>query len=216
MPQIERDQVDVTERRILENARKLERLEKEFLKFTYETKKPKNQKELLTFFEEAVRTATESFTAKNEIIEDFKDLSELRIQDRQARRTLDSLRRGDKFYSFAFYENIGETVNATAACQTDEIATSIHDILSDKFDNLFSDFHSWFGVTEYYGSAGLLLLLQHNVEHSLHYFIHTQPRRIVPHRIRRGPQRRDAPLAVVRSRFMICARISSCSGCRSG
>lgn len=140
----------VTEQRILENVRKLEKLEKEFLKFTYETIKPQNSDELSVFLGEAMRTAAEAFNARNEILEDFKDVTELRIQDRQALRLLDFIRRGDKLYSITFYENIGEMFNAKTDNRANEIATSIHDILSDKFDDLFSDFHSWFDLTGYY------------------------------------------------------------------
>jgi hypothetical protein len=144
------DQMTATEQRVLKNVRKFERLEKEFLKFTYETSKPQSPEELSAFLGEMMKTAVEAFTAKNEILEDFKDVTELRIQDRQALRLLDSIRRDDKFYSIAFYENVGKMLNTKAKNRTDEIAMSIRDILSDKFDDLFSDFHSWFDVTGYY------------------------------------------------------------------
>lgn len=140
----------ISEQRILDNVRKLDRLEKEFLKFNYEITKPRNPEELTAFLRELIRTATEAFNAKNNILDDFKDLNELSIQDRQALQMLDSIRRGDKFYSIAFYENIGEMVNADAESRANEIATSVQDILYDKFDDLFSDFHSWFDVTSYY------------------------------------------------------------------
>lgn len=139
-----------TEQRILDNVRKLDGLEKEFLKFNYETAKPRNSEESITFLRELIRTATEAFTTRNNILEDFKDVTELNIQDRQALRLLDSIRRGDKLYSIAFYENVGEMVNAGAENKDNKMATSFEDILYDKFDDLFSDFHSWFGITSYY------------------------------------------------------------------
>ncbi len=162
-----------TERRVLENVRKLEKLEKEFLKFTYETSKPQTAEELTAFLGEAMRTAAEAFTAKNEILEDFKDITELRIQDRQALRLLDGIRKGDKFYSIAFHENVGEMLNAKTESRSDQIATSLHDILFDKFDDLFSDFHSWFDVLGYYSSKiviGPIISSSKVPSHLLSYF----------------------------------------------
>jgi len=141
-----------TERRILENVRKLDRLEKEFRKFTYETKKPQTSEELSAFFDEAMRTATDAFNTKSEILGNFKEVAELTTQDRQALRLLDSLRRGDKLYSIAFYENVVERLNEKAESRADKIATSLYDILHTKFDDLFLHFHSWFDVLGYYSS----------------------------------------------------------------
>jgi hypothetical protein len=136
--------------RVLENARKLENLEKDFLKFTYETSKPKTKEALSGFFEEAIRLAAAAFAARNEILEDFKDVTELTIIDKRVLRTLDAIRHDDKFYSIAFHENIAEMLNANAENDADRISLSIHDVLHDKFDDLFSEFHSWFDIIGYY------------------------------------------------------------------
>jgi len=138
------------EGRVLGNARKLEKLEKEFLKFTYETSKPKSSEELTAFLGESIRIASEAFAARNEILDDFKDVTELRIIDKQVLKVLDNVRRCDKFYSIAFHENIGEMLNAKTENETDKISITIEDVLHDKFHDLFSEFHSWFDLIGYY------------------------------------------------------------------
>ena len=139
-----------TEKQILDNVRKLELLEREFKKFNYETATPRNSDESISFLREIIRIAGEAFTTRNKILEDFKDVTELNIQDKQALGLLDSVRRNDKLYSIAFYENVGGIINADAENQENKMPTSIEDILNDKFEDLFSDFHSWFDVTSYY------------------------------------------------------------------
>ena len=139
-----------TEQRIIDNVHKLEALEKEFKKFNYETATPRNSDESVSFLREIIRIATEAFTTRNKILEDFKDVTELNIQDKQVLGLLDAIRRNDKLYSIAFYENIGGIINADAENQDSKMPTSFEDALYDKFDDLFSDFHSWFDVTSYY------------------------------------------------------------------
>ena len=144
------DSVTKTEKQILDNVRKLELLEREFKKFNYETATPRNSDESISFLREIIRIAGEAFTTRNKILEDFKDVTELNIQDKQALGLLDSVRRNDKLYSIAFYENVGGIINADAENQENKMPTSIEDILNDKFEDIFSDFHSWFDVTSYY------------------------------------------------------------------
>lgn len=136
------------EKRVLQNVRRFEQLEKDFLKFTYETSKPSNGDEIGTFLGEALRIATEAFTVKNEILDDFHDVTELRIHDRHALRLLDSIRHGDKFYSVAFYETMAEMINA--GNDNVFVPTSLHDVLELKLHELFSDFDSWFDLIGYY------------------------------------------------------------------
>jgi len=144
------DSVTKTEKQILDNVRKLELLEREFKKFNYETATPRNSDESISFLREIIRIAGEAFTTRNKILEDFKDVTELNIQDKQEQELLDSVRRNDKLYSIAFYENVGGIINADAENQENKMPTSIEDILNDKFEDIFSDFHSWFDVTSYY------------------------------------------------------------------
>jgi len=140
------------ERRILDNVRKLDKLEREFRRFTYETSKPQTPAELSAFLDEAMRTAADAFNTRSEILEHFKEVAELQIQDRQALRLLDSLRRGDKLYSVAFHENVVEMLNEKTESRADKVATSLYDVLYAKFDDLFSHFHSCFDVLGYYSS----------------------------------------------------------------
>jgi hypothetical protein len=135
---------------VLQKVRRLEELEKEFLKYTYETSKPVTNDEAITFISNAFHIAYEAFTAKNEIFDEIRDISELRIYDRNALMLLDKLRKGDSFSSISFYESTAKSINVDKSNGVEEIPTSIEDFLMEKFDDLFSDFHSWFDLIGYY------------------------------------------------------------------
>jgi len=162
-----------TERRVLENVHKLKKLEKEFLKFMHETSTPQTDEELKAFFVEAMRRAEEAFTTKNDILEDFKDVTELRVQDSQALQLLDSIRKGDKFYSIDFHEKVVDMLNARTEKSSDQTTTSLHDILFDKRHDLDLNFYSRFDVLGYYYSKiviGPIISSSKVPPHILSYF----------------------------------------------
>jgi hypothetical protein len=136
------------ERRILEMVAKLKKLEKEFLKFTYEVKKPHTEDESLNFLGEAYRIGAEAFKTRNIILEGFMEASEIITQDSDALRLLDSIRRGDKIYSISFYENVCETLGVKPEDSKNKKEEYIRDLVYEKFDIV--DFHGEFDVTSYY------------------------------------------------------------------
>ena len=138
------------EEAILENARKLDKLEKDFLAFTYEAKRPSGEDDVTGFLAEALRIATEAFQVRNQIVADFHEVKELRIYDKNAIRILDQIRQDDRFYSISFYEALIAKINVNIDNYFDKYEVSVSDFLESKSDDLFSDFHSWFSVTGYY------------------------------------------------------------------
>jgi len=142
--------MSTNEQLILENARKLYQLESEFLKFTYEARKPLTEEESLAFIQEAARIAEEAFQAREKIFENFLELKELRIQDKHVLDKLDQIRKGDKLHSISYYESVAKWVNAINKKASEKIDASPYSFLDWKFDDLFEDFNSWFSVFGYY------------------------------------------------------------------
>ena len=157
-------EISPREKLVLQKVRRFEELEKEFLKFTYETCKPRTKDVAIEFILKAVDIACKACTTRNEIFDEIRDFSELRIYDRNVLILLDRLRKGDPFYSISFYENITKSINLDKANGAEyisinidkkakgaeELWKSIEDFLTEKFDDFFDDFHTWFSIIGYY------------------------------------------------------------------
>ena len=104
--------------------------------------KPVTTDESEAFILKAIQLAYDAFTVKSEILYEISELSEIRIYDEYVLKLLDRIRKGESFYSISFYEKVFD--------ENEEVPTSMHDFLMQKFDNLFEDFHSWFDLVGYY------------------------------------------------------------------
>ena len=158
---------------ILQKARRLDQLEKNFLKFTYETSTPNTPEDFKEFLLHAFKIAYEAFTLKNEIFKEVHDLPELKIHDNNVLKLLDRIRNGDLFYSISFYESQAQKINANANGETEEIPESIEDCFMLDFDSLFEDFHSWFYLIGYYcdkARIGPIISSSKVPDHILVYF----------------------------------------------
>jgi len=131
-------------------VREFIQLEKYFLKFTYESKKPKNEHDLDLFFNGAIKIASKAFDLRNEIMEDFHDVTDLQIYDQKIKEILNKLKRNDKFHSIAFYQYIAQLINKTTENYSEKWLVDIRDYLSAKHDDLWEDFFSWFNLNSYY------------------------------------------------------------------
>jgi hypothetical protein len=163
-----------SEIKILENARKLEKLEKEYLKYSYECRKPENPTEVKVYLSKTLEIATDAFTTKNEIQIEFSKITDLAIIDPNVLRTIDKIKNGEKFYSIAFYEKIAEMLNKDTENWNEEIDISLHDyLLSEKSEELSEEFHSWFDIFHYYNSkmqVGAIISSSNIPERVLPYF----------------------------------------------
>ena len=97
------------EQSILEKARKLKELEREFIQHNYESKEPQGKTEQDEFLKKALEISVEAHKAKNEIQVEFLDISILQIIDPEVKEILDRIRRGDTFSSIRFYERFNMT-----------------------------------------------------------------------------------------------------------
>lgn len=143
--------MDEIEKTILTTARRLEILEKEYLKYSYESKKPENEEELENFLMKSIQLAQEAYTIKNEIKLELSKITDLAVHDPQVIRTIDKIKNNKKFYSISFYENIAEMLNKNIENLNEQFGISTREFLmSEKYDELFGDFHTWFDVCSYY------------------------------------------------------------------
>lgn len=138
------------EENILNNVRALNKIEKSFIRFTYEAKKPTNEKEFEEFISEAIDQSFEAFNIRNQIVDNLSAVSELRIIDNDIMRTIDKIKQDDKFYSIAFYETIAELLNKDIHDMDEQYAIDIGDYLYKRFNKLFDNFHIWFDIHDYY------------------------------------------------------------------
>jgi len=138
---------------ILNKVRELDSLEREYLKYSYECKRPENSKELETFLSKTLSLAQKAFILKNEIKMEFTKITDLAVYDPNALKVIDKIKNDEKFYSISFYENIAEMANKNIDNWNDKLDLSERDyLLSEKYDELFDEFHTWFDVCGYYNA----------------------------------------------------------------
>lgn len=137
---------------VAEAARKFEALERDFLKYTYESKKPLTDQDLREFIKQALRISEEAYQTKQKILESFGQMSEIRVADPSVQAILEKVRRDEPFYSIAFYESMVEVLRENAATeeQLPDASDIIADLIDRKWDSLFEDFHSWFSINNYF------------------------------------------------------------------
>lgn len=135
---------------ILKKVRELNSLERDFIRFTYESKKPEDDSQLEAWFREAVAISAKAFDVKNEILTEFHDTTVLSIHDNEVLKTLDIIRRNKKMYSIAFYENFAAFVNEKFENWQDKLDLTLTDYLGSSKGNLFDEFHSFFDIYGYY------------------------------------------------------------------
>ncbi|MBW2306472.1 MAG: DUF4145 domain-containing protein [Deltaproteobacteria bacterium] len=141
------------EQSILEKARRLKKLERDFREHTYESKKPQSGAELEEFFNKAVTISEEAFRLRNEIQLEYHDTAVLQIIDPEVKALLNKIKEDDIFYSIDFYKRFIDFLNKDIESPLDRYSASLEDYMLDlRFDELFSEFHSWFDIVGYYSA----------------------------------------------------------------
>ncbi len=158
---------------VLARVRRLDQLERSFLKFTYEAKLPGNKQDFGEYLQKGLEISAEAFEIKNEILSDFHKITSLTIHDPNALRILDKVKRNEKLYSVSFYEGLAELVNKKAKSWNDRWEITIEDFLVSGDEDLFDEFHSWFHVYGYYAAKckiGPIISSFHIPENMIDYF----------------------------------------------
>jgi len=130
------------EKDILEKARKLDRLEREYLKLMYEKGTPEDKQEILDYFDSLFNLGWEAFEIKNEILSEYPHITNIQIHDTVVKKVLDRIRANDTFLSISFYTNISDEINKKRKKEDPKYSTTIFDFFSDQTDELFEEFHS--------------------------------------------------------------------------
>jgi len=137
----------------ISKVRKLKELEKSFIKFTYEAKTPETIEDMEEFINKAYSVASEAFYLRNNIASDFnfREKANLQINDPVVSETLGKIKNKERFVSINFYESLVEDANLKIENVWDKHDVNIRDyMLSKMYDELSEDFHSWFGIIDYY------------------------------------------------------------------
>lgn len=135
----------------LEKAREFKKAEQEFIKFNYEAKTPRNKEESEQFMHKAIELAFDAVEKRNQILGEMHDVSDIQVNDPEVMLTIEKLRKGERFESLIFAQNLAYLLNKNIDNYYEQIKTELkHYFYEDKYDELWEDFNSWFYIPEYY------------------------------------------------------------------
>jgi hypothetical protein len=135
----------------LEKVREFKKTEQEFIKFNYETKTPGNKKESEEFMHKAIELAFDAVEKRNKILGEMHDVSDIQVNDPEVMLTIEKLRKGERFESLIFAQNLADLLNKNIDNYYEQIKTELkHYFYEDKYDELWEDFNSWFDIPDYY------------------------------------------------------------------
>ena len=137
--------------KIIEAARKIDSLEKDYLKLRYETKAPKTKDGFQEYTKRLWLIGSEAFDIRNEIIAEYPNITNLQINDPSVKNTLEKIRSNDTFYSIWFYQKWSEVLEEETGERFD-FAINFKQYLEAKFDDWYDEFHQRFHLTSYYQS----------------------------------------------------------------
>jgi len=134
---------------IVTDIRKLRDLEAEYLKYTYETKRPDNDEESKNYLLTIIRKSSEAYRLRYKIVLNSQKIDVLQVRDDNVRQIFNEIRKEkDTFHSVSSYISILELLNKDVG-EHDQIPTNLCDqLLAD--DNVLSDFHGWFDYIKYF------------------------------------------------------------------
>lgn len=135
----------------LEKVREFKKVEKEFIRYTYESRKPKNNIESNKFLKKAIELSFKALSIRNKILGEMHDVSNIQIIDPDVKLIISKLRSDERFESVTFAESIANLINKDINNSYEQVATElIHYFSEENYDEFWDDFHSWFYVPEYY------------------------------------------------------------------
>ena len=141
--------MDLFEKKIIESARKLNSLEKKYLRLMYESPRPSDDNELSEYVKELWIIGSEAFDTRNEMISDYPYITNLQIYDSSVRETLNKIRDNETFYSIYFYEGWSKNLEDKTG-ENFDFAINYQQFLEANYDNWYDDFHQRYRLTNYY------------------------------------------------------------------
>lgn len=135
----------------MEKAREFKKTEQKFIKFTYETKTPRNKEESEKFINKSIELAFDAVEKRNLILGEMHDVNDIQINDPEVKTIIEKLRKGERFESLAFAESISSLFNEKIDNYYEKIKTGLrHYFYEDKYDELWEEFNTWFHIPDYY------------------------------------------------------------------
>jgi hypothetical protein len=126
---------------ITHDVKILMELEREFLQYTYETKKPSSEEEYKQYFENILTLSERAFDLRYKIQKNSQEIDIIKIYNIEIRDLLDKIRKdSDNLYSINLRRNISDIINKDLD-ENKRIPIDLHGKLLSDDDNL-SDFHS--------------------------------------------------------------------------
>jgi hypothetical protein len=160
------------ERKIIESTRKLESLEKEYLRLMYESSKPTNNDELWEYANNLWTIGSDAFNIRNEMISEYPNITNLQVYDASVKETLNKIRNNETFYSINFYQKWSKEFEERSGKRFDFVI-NYRQFLEAKYDDWYDDFYQRFHLTSYYKSIieiGPIISSSHIPTKALSYF----------------------------------------------
>lgn len=137
--------------KIIEAARKIDSLEKEFLTLKDESKRLSNKNELKEYTKRLWLIGSEAFDIRNEIIAEYPNITNLQINDPSVKKILEKIRSNDTFDSISFFQKWSEALEEETGERFD-FPINFEQYLEAKFDDWYDEFHQRFHLISYYQS----------------------------------------------------------------
>lgn len=135
---------------IIKDVRELANLEREYNKYTYETKRPDGDEENQAFLKTIIQKSMEAYNLRHKILFNSQEIDIIQIHDNNVIKNLNDIRNNkDKYLSVSAYKNLSELLNKDRN-DDEKITTNLYDQLIADHDDLLLEFHSWFDVIGYY------------------------------------------------------------------
>ena len=135
----------------LQKLREFNNIEQQFVKYSYQLKKPNDLNESTEYFREAARLSFEAVELKNTILVEIHNVDELDLSDNEAIETLKKLEKNEGLKSTSFAGKVAELLDLDGDESWDLIETDLESYFSgDKYEKLWKDFYDWFFILEYY------------------------------------------------------------------
>lgn len=139
-----------SDRYFLEQIREFKKIEQEYIRFNCEAKTPRNKEESEQFFMKSIELAFDAVEKRNLILGEMYDITDIQINDPEVKRIIEKLKKGERFESLNFAENLASLLNEDIDDYSKRIKTDLRDYFADKFDEFWDDFHQTFYIADFY------------------------------------------------------------------
>jgi len=133
---------------IIDDVRRLAKLETEFRRFSYEIKWPENKQEQKEYLIKMIEKAGEAHELRRQILLNSRLINVLQVRDENVKKILNDIRKDkDKFYSVSFFKAVWSENNEGEGYIPLDLIDIVEKLMSEG--ELLDDFHSWFDLIRF-------------------------------------------------------------------